>query len=298
MTLTWLVILAGGLLGAGLVVAFAGLSPARPDLADAVSRLLPGGPTTRPTAPPALARLGPRGRTALVRATRAFGLTRYAADLRMIDMAPEVLAVRKITYAGIGLAFPAVMTAGMSLGGVGLPIAVPAVAGLVLGGVFFMLPDLNVRQSATAARAAMRTATCVYLELVAMERLADAGPTEALDRAAGVGGSPEFARIRDALLRAELAGQPSWSGLSDLGTATGVSELGDTADIMRLAGRDGAAVYATLRARAASLRTQLLSAATAKANAASEHMVVPVSLLGLCFMALLGYPAFVRILLS
>ena len=38
--------------------------------------------------------------------------------------------------------------------------------------------------------------------------------------------------------------------------------------------------------------------ATAKANAASEHMVVPVSLLGLCFMALLGYPAIVRILLS
>lgn len=67
---------------------------------------------------------------------------------------------------------------------------------------------------------------------------------------------------------------------------------------MRLAGRDGAAVYATLRARAAGLRTQLLAAATTKANAASEHMTVPVSLLGLCFMALLGYPALVRILLS
>jgi len=164
--------------------------------------------------------------------------------------------------------------------------------------VFFWLPDLNLRQDAATARAALRGATCVFLELVAMERLADAGPTEALDRAAAVGGSPQFVRIRDALLRAELAGQPSWAGLSDLGAATGVPELGDTADIMRLAGRDGAAVYATLRARAASLRTQMLAASTAKANAASEHMVVPVSLLGLCFMALLGYPAFVRILLA
>ena len=62
------------------------------------------------------------------------------------------------------------------------------------------------------------------------------------------------------------------------------------------AGRDGAAVATTLRARAASVRTQLLTLATAKANAASEHMVVPVSLLGLCFMALIGYPALIRIL--
>ena len=109
---------------------------------------------------------------------------------------------------------------------------------------------------------------------------------------------PQFTRIGDALLRAELAGQPSWTGLTDLAAETGVTELADTADMMRLAGRDGAAVYATLRARAASLRTQVLASSTAQANAASEHMVVPVSLLGLCFMALLGYPALMRILLS
>jgi len=76
--------------------------------------------------------------------------------------------------------------------------------------------------------------------------------------------------------------------------AQAVSNFG--ADIMRVAGHDGAAVYTTLRARAASLRTQLLTTATAQANAASEHMVVPVSLLGLCFMALLAYPAFIRII--
>ena len=56
------------------------------------------------------------------------------------------------------------------------------------------------------------------------------------------------------------------------------------------------AVYATLRARAASLRTQLLTASAAQANTASEHMIVPVALLGIAFMALIGYPAFARIL--
>ena len=161
--------------------------------------------------------------------------------------------------------------------------------------------DLHVvdrTAEALAARADLRSATCVYLELVALERAADAGTTEALDRAAGIGTTREFQRIRDALLRAEVTGRPSWHGLAELAEATGVAELGDLADIMRLSGHDGAAVYATLRARAASLRTQLLTAATAKANAASEHMVVPVALLGVAFMALIGYPAFARILFS
>jgi len=298
MTPLWLTLLAGGLVGGGLVVALAGLTPARPDLADAVHRLLPTDTDLHSTTPAASGRFVRLRARVLPQAAQLLGLSRYATDLRSLQIRPEDLAAKKIGYGLVGLAFPPLLTAVLALAGVRLPFGLPAAAGLVLGGVFFFLPDLNLRQDAANARAALRAATCVFLELVAMERLADAGPTEALDRAASIGGSNEFARIRDALLRAELAGQPSWTGLTDLATATGVTELADTADIMRLAGRDGAAVYATLRARAASLRTQLLAASTAKANAASEHMVVPVSLLGLCFMALLGYPAFVRILLS
>ena len=145
------------------------------------------------------------------------------------------------------------------------------------------------------ARADMRRATCVYLELVALERAADSGATEALERAATVGQSREFERIREALLTAEVTGKPAWAGLHDLAAATQVPELGDLADIMRLSGQDGAAVYSTLRARAASLRNQLLTATAAQANAASEHMTVPVALLGVAFMALIGYPAFARI---
>lgn len=298
MTGSWLVLLAGALVGGGLVVASAGLTAPRPDLADAVHRLLPTDRATYGPAPAETGRLGALRERLLPRAVQALGLSRYAADLRMVQTTPETLAGHKIGYGLVGLAFPPLMSTLLLLLGVSLPFGLPLAIGVVLGALFFWLPDLTLRQEATAARARMREATCVYLELVAMERLADAGPSEALDRAASIGGSREFARIRDALLRAELAGQPSWAGLSELGAATGVTELSDTADIMRLAGRDGAAVYATLRARASSLRTQLLAASTAKANAASEHMVVPVSLLGLCFMALLGYPAFVRILLA
>jgi hypothetical protein len=292
----WLTVLAGVLVGGGVVVVVAGLAPARPDLADAVRRLLPTESDLGGSASVASGRLARLRARVLPPAVQLLGLARYGLDLRTVQLRAEDLAAKKIGYGLLGLAFPSLMTAGLALAGVRLPFGLPAAAGLVLGGVFFFLPDLNLRQDAATARSALRRATCVFCELVAMERLSDAGPTEALDRAAAIGGSAEFTRIRDGLLRAELAGQPSWTGLSDLAAATGVSELGDVADIMRLAGRDGAAVYATLRARAASLRTQLLTASTAKANAASEHMVVPVSLLGLCFMALLGYPAFIRIL--
>ena len=298
MTPLWLTLVAGGLVGGGLVVALASVVPARPDLNDAVRRLLASDADLGAMAQAPSGRFGAFRTRILPRAAHLLGLARYASDLRTIQLRPEDLAAKKLGYGLVGLAFPPVMSALLILAGIRLPFGPPAVAGLVLGGVFFFLPDVTLRRDAADARAALRQATCVFLELVAMERLGDAGPTEALDRAASIGGSSEFARIRDALLRAELAGQPSWNGLTDLASATLVTELADTADIMRLAGRDGAAVYSTLRARAASLRTQLLTAATAKANAASEHMVVPVSLLGLCFMALLGYPALVRILLS
>lgn len=297
MNTTWLIALAGALLGLGAVIAVAGLVPAKPDLVDAVHRLLPTDGRA-PGPAPATGRRAAVERRVLPPVAHTLRLDRYAADLRMLSISPEELAARKLGYALLGVAFPPVMTTLLLLLGLRLPVALPTVAGFVLGAVFFFLPDLSLRQDSTAARASMRAVTCVFLELVAMERLADAGATEALDRAAQIGGSAEFARIRDALLRAELAGQPAWAGLVDLAHTTQVPELGDAADIMRLAGRDGAAVYATLRARAASLRTQLLTDATTKANAASEHMVVPVSLLGLCFVALLGYPAFVRILLA
>ena len=74
----------------------------------------------------------------------------------------------------------------------------PAAAGVGLGALFFGLPDVQLRHDATAERLRLRATAAVFLELVAMERLADAGPTEALDRAATIGGSGQFARIRDA----------------------------------------------------------------------------------------------------
>jgi type II secretion system (T2SS) protein F len=299
--ITWQILLAGATVGAGVTVLVAGLVPTRPNLHAALTRLDPhaGDPGLRtdptPTAPGPQRWAGIRRRV-LPQLVESLGLARYTADLHMVDQTPEDLAARKTTFALLGLATPTLLALAASAAGVGTPAAVPVAGAVVLAGAGFVVPDVDLRRRAGLARESMRRAACVFLELVALERAADAGTTEALDRAAAIGGSREFDRIRDALLRAELAGSPPWQGLTDLAGATGVPELGDLADIMALSGQDGAAVYTTLRARATSLRTQLLTATTAKANAASEHMVVPVALLGVAFMALIAYPAFTRIL--
>lgn len=293
--ITWQVLLAGALVGVGVTLVVAGLVPAHPDLRAALDRLDPRTAAQFTVTPDGRGLIGVARAQVLPRVVETLGLRRFTADLRMVDQTVEHLAVRKLGYALLGLAFPTVMALLLAVAGIRAPVVFPAALTAVGAGVLFVVPDVDLRRRATRARSDMRRATCVYLELVALERAADSGATEALERAATVGQSREFERIREALLTAEVTGKPAWAGLSDLADATRIPELGDLSDIMRLSGQDGAAVYGTLRARAASLRTQLLTATAAEANAASEHMTVPVALLGIAFMALIGYPAFARI---
>lgn len=293
--ITWQVLLAGALVGVGVTLVAAGLVPAHPDLRAALDRLDPRTAAQFTVTPDGRGLIGIARARVLPRVVETLGLRRFTADLRMVDQTVEQLAVRKMGYALLGLAFPTVMALLLAAVGIRAPVVFPAALAAVGAGVLFVVPDVDLCRRATRARSDMRRATCVYLELVALERAADSGATEALERAATVGQSREFERIREALLTAEITGKPAWTGLSNLADATRVPELGDLSDIMRLSGQDGAAVYGTLRARAASLRTQLLTATAAEANAASEHMTIPVALLGVAFMALIGYPAFARI---
>jgi hypothetical protein len=287
-------LLAGGLVGIGVTLVVAGLRVPVPDLAAGVARLSGTVP-----APASVAGEGALDR-ALVRAAsrvaEALRLERHRADLAITGATPTRMALEKMGYAFVGLAFPVVLTSILSIAGLALPVAVPVLAGVVLAIAMLFLPEVELRRRAAVARVQMRRTVCVYLELVALERAADAGAVEALERAAAIGDGPGFGHIRDALLRARMEGRTPWQQLSQLALELRVPELGDVADIMRLSGEDGAAVLPTLRARAASLRTWLLQLEVTAANEASERMSIPVALLGVAFMALLGFPAFWRIL--
>jgi Flp pilus assembly protein TadB len=297
-------VLAGATGGLGLALLVRELLPAQPQLAAALDRL--ASPPPPNTAPAADEPVGDAASTRALEMRVGLLAQRYLSGLPLQAVPARELALlripvarhvgQKVLLALIGLLFPAVFTALALAVGVALPLAFPALSSLVLAAVLFLLPDLEVRRKAAAAREEFARATSAYLDLTALERAAGAGATQALEQAATVGDSWVFVRLREQLIRARLSGTAPWDGLHELATELALPELSDLADIMRLSGEEGAAVADTLRARSRGLRTALLTKEQTRANEDSERMVVPVAVLGLIFLMLLGAPAIVRIL--
>ena len=154
------------------------------------------------------------------------------------------------------------------------------------------------RLNAAEKRYDFRHALSSYLDLVGLERGAGAGPTEALEAAAEIGGGWAFQRISAALDAARRVGAAPWTALAALAADTGITELADLADIAEVAGQEGARILDTLAARAASMRAQQLSADRAKAGSRGTTMVVPIALLAVGFLLLLIFPILYRTFLA
>jgi Type II secretion system (T2SS), protein F len=216
------------------------------------------------------------------------------ADLALLGQDRDTWIASKITCGLLGLAVPPVLLELLALGGFGVNWQVPALASLACGVALFFAPDLVTRANAAERRTDFRHALTSYLDLVALERGAGAGPTEALEAAAEIGGGWAFGRIAAALDAARRAGDAPWTALARLARETGVSELADLADIAEVAGHEGAKILDTLAARAASMRGQAQAAERAKAGARSTTMVIPIALLGVGFLVLLIFPVLDR----
>jgi pilus assembly protein TadC len=229
-------------------------------------------------------------------ADRPLGRPIPMADLAVLDLDPGAFCLRKMGMAIFGLLLPGLTAAALVVTGVDVAPVLPAGLGLALGVGMFFAPDLVMSGQAVEAREAFSAAVGAYLDLVALERAADGAPAEALTRAAAVADSWPFRRIRQELDRARLAGTPPWQALASLASDVGVDDLRDLADILTVAGDDGAAVYDALTAKAASLRTRQLSAAKAAANTASEKLTLPGVLLCFGFLLLVCYPGIARVL--
>ena len=240
-------------------------------------------------------RTGRPGRWLAARLLTA-GLPCPRRELALIGWTPEGYALRKLGLTTFGAVLIPLMSATVFLAGVRLPFAVPAAGSVVLAVVLFFVVDLVARDQAKEARDQFRRALCSYLDLISLRRDASEGPTAALERAAALSGGWVFRRLRDALITERLAGRPPWDGLRRLGEETGVSELSDIADIAVIAAEQGASIAPTLRARAQSLRLQLLAEDEALANTASEKLSAPVALLSVAFLLLFLYPALSRLL--
>ncbi|MGS0688852.1 type II secretion system protein [Nakamurella sp. GG22] len=227
---------------------------------------------------------------------RGISYTSLRQDLALTGRTFEDALGRKITLAGAGLLLGLFASVGLGVAGVALPAGAPVVLGVVLAVVFFFLPDLDARADAARRREEFRRALGAYLDLVALEMAGSAAPAEALPSAARIGAGWPLALIRDTLYRATRGGRNPWTALADLGQRIGVGELRDLGQLIALVAHDGARVRSTLTARAQTMRRHELANLEGKAGKADQSMRIAQILIGLGFIAFLGYPAVVAVL--
>ncbi|WP_084037443.1 hypothetical protein [Haloechinothrix halophila] len=216
-------------------------------------------------------------------------------DLDACEITPTGYVARRLAWAAAGAATAAVLLVVATAGGLGPPVLLAPVAVVAGAAVGSAVPVLDVTETARTRRAQFRQAIAAYLDLVAQERAAGAAAGPALVDAASISEAWPFRRLRATLIRAQHAGQPPWDALIELANRMRVPELADVADIAATAA-DGAAVYTSLTAKAAGLRRATLSADKAAANAASQRLTVPVTLLLVGLLLLVLYPAVIRLL--
>lgn len=279
------------------------LAPSDPDLVAALDRLSPDHMARRRAAAAQAAEPGAAEATTLVDRIGVWALKNLPAaawahtprkDLAILQINETRFYGEKIVWAILGLAVPPLLSTFFSLIGLPLPTAIPTLGSIGCAVVFFFAPNYNARDDAKKARIEFNRALGAYMELVALERRSGASGQQALADAAEVGDSWVFKRLQRELRRARYMSRAPWDSLHALADELGVPELDDLADIMAQSGVDGAQIYSSLRARAAALRSAMLSAEVGKANATAERMYIPASLVGIIFMAILVAPSLLR----
>lgn len=216
-------------------------------------------------------------------------------DLALLRISVARFLGEKALCALLGLLLPTFSTVVLYVVGFSMPIAVPVLVSIGMAIVFSFFPNLGVADRARVARAEFARAMTSYIDLVSLERAGGSGPVQALEHAADVGDSWVFGRIRDELNRARWSGTPAWEALKVVGEELRVPHLVETADVMRLAADQGATVYENLRARASSMRAEILSSDKTSAGIRTERSTLPVAMTVVVFMAMLVTPMAISI---
>jgi tight adherence protein C len=220
------------------------------------------------------------------------------ADLALLDRSFETFLATKFLLSVAAIVFIPILAAYFALLGLNVVAGVPVWLGIFFALVFFLLPDMQLRQEAASRRRDFRHAVSAFLDLVAMNLAGGRGVPEALMTAANVGDGWAVRRIRDALSNARITGITPWQALGRLGDDVNVDELRDLSAALALVADDGAKVRQSLSARAASMRSRELSDIEGKAGERSQSMLVAQLLLCAGFLVFLAYPAVMRVMAS
>ena len=289
----WTALILGGTVGLALIWIVAELSPRHPKLSAALENLgTVEVDTSKADFRAQLGRLMQRG------VLSKFGVNKK--DLALVGTTSEQHSANQALMGILGLVIPPALAAVFILiAGMPAPILIFSLPmSLGLAALLMWATNLTITQKAAEARQEFARAVATYIELVAAERKRATAATIALEHAADVADSWVFVRIRQELQLARYKGQRPWDALKQFSKEIGVPELSDLADIMRLAGAEGASVYEPLRARGKGLRVQLLNEARSRANADSERITMPMALMGLIFIALIATPPLFKLITS
>lgn len=295
-----LVILAGALTGFALFLLIFALIPRRVGLARRIAAFDAGAGAgsapMRTVSYPGDSResaVSKRLGTALARfcAEQGWEFRSLRANLALVGKSFENYLATKVMLAVFGLIFPPVVLVGIGFVGIHVPFIIPVWVALIFAVLFFLLPDLELRQQVDKRRRDFRHAIGAFLDLVAMNLSGGRGVPEALMAASEIGDGWAFWRIRDALANARITGQTPWQALGVLGEEVQVSELKDLSAALSLVAEDGAKVRESLTARAVSLRRRELADLEGQAGERSQSMLVAQMLLAAAFLIFLMYPA-------
>jgi Flp pilus assembly protein TadB len=302
MTGLQLALASGTLIGLGLALLVWRLAPSDPDLIDALDRLSPdhvvprrGAGSVDEDAAEAASVVDRVGVWALKNVPGGAWGNVPRKDLAVLQISETRFYGEKVVWAFLGLVLPPLLATFFTLIGLPLPFVIPTFGSVALAALFWFMPNYNAADDAKKARIEFNRALGAYIDMVATGVRDGASGQQALRAAAEVGDKWVFKRIERELRRASYMTRAPWDSLHALADELGVPELDDLADIMQQSGQDGSQIYTNLRARAAALRSAMLSAEVGKANAASERMYIPASLLGVVFMAILVAPSMLRL---
>ncbi|MFC5829523.1 hypothetical protein [Nonomuraea insulae] len=273
--------ISGALVTLGLVIVAHELMPGPPRLNAALARL-EGAPAPR--------------RADWLR-SRLVRLPIPRGDLALLGISVERFTLQRIVFLLAGLFLPVPLNLLCTLSGLPLPWAVPAGVGVVLALLFVLIPDISARRQAHERRQEFQAALATYLDMVALERAAGAGPPQALQAPVDICQGWVFGQIAQVLQHAKRAGEQPWHGLGSLGERVGISQLTELADIAEDAGSEGTRVLSTLLAKAQSMRTAALADARARANSRTSEMPIAIGVSIFGFLVLVCFPAIHRIMI-
>ncbi|MEU8637666.1 type II secretion system protein [Amycolatopsis sp. NPDC048633] len=259
----------------GVTLIVAAFAPTRPRLADVLNETSQGSRGLRDVAVAHADRLK---------------LIAKPADLALVGQSSESLVAQRVGFLLVGALWIPVLTTVLVFVGAMTPMVLTGGASVGCALVGWQLPVLVLKNKVKHARATFAGALAAYCRLVALGRLGDRGPVEALRYPVTLGTGWAFRRIKLAIDEAVLRGRMPWAGFAELAEETGVRELKDVGHIIASAGQDGASIVDTLRAKASALDEKQLAERKTGSAIRSDRMDMPVALLGLAFIAFLAFP--------